>query len=59
MIVELTQEQWNELCELTIDNLQTPLPYILSLQNKWWKTQLGFIPTRVDRIEGKKFQITK
>jgi len=57
--ITLTEEQWDDLCNLTIDNLHEPMNYLHSLQNKWWEDTLGYKPTRVDRLKDKTFQITK
>jgi hypothetical protein len=55
--ITLTDEQYNELAEVIIDNLSETLSTSLKAKDEWWKKLLGWYPYRVDRLKDKTFTI--
>lgn len=59
MEMTLTAEQYNSLANVILENYQDTLPVLNKAINNWWKEFLGFQPSRIDRLHGQTFKITK
>lgn len=57
-IITLTQEQWESLSEVVLNNLSETIRTLNRATDKWWKDNiLGYTPYRVDRISNKTFEV--
>ncbi len=56
----ITNAEMDQLIKLSMDSFRDGgMKYCIKMTSIWWFNLLGFVPSRIDRIEGTTFNINR